>query len=105
MNPVDCFCVHPFSLHSMSTKSRAWLFGAAVGSAAIAVINHRFIEQNQKEMLFSLRKAIAPPGHIESLLMEAKTSSNSNIPFFSRETMNLVLIFISDRFIFKDSSE
>ena len=89
----------------MSTNSRAWLLGALVGGSAIGLINQRFIDKYQKEMLFYLRKAIAPTGHVQSLIADEARSVPIQISFFSRETMNLALIYISDRFIMQSRSE
>jgi hypothetical protein len=89
----------------MATNRTAWLLGTAVGAAGILLINQRFVKKYQDEMLFSLRKAISHPGHIESMVQEERLSQPVTISFFSRETLNLALISISDRFINKNSSE
>jgi hypothetical protein len=83
----------------MSTKCRAWLLGALVGGSAVAVVNRKFIEEYQRDMLLSLRRALVPPAHLASLLEEERNSANVTFPLFSRETLNLALISISDRFI------
>jgi len=89
----------------MATNRAAWLLGTAVGTAGIVLINQRFIKKYQDEMLFSLRKAISPPGHIESVVEEERLSQPLTISFFSRETLNLALISIGDRFINRNRSE
>ena len=85
----------------MSTRLRAWLVGAAAGTSAVWYINSRFIEQPQRDLLLSLRLALVKP-EVREVYENSHSSSNPVFPFFSRETLNLVLIAISDKFIFDD---
>lgn len=84
----------------MSTKCRAWLVGAVVGGAATGYIHNRFIQKPQDDMLLSLRHALMSPELIDKHRMNDQVRTEA-FPFFSRETLNLVLISISDRFIFR----
>jgi len=85
----------------MSTRFRAWLLGASIGTAAIVAANDHFIRKNQDAMLLSLRKALVPAGHLDDLTKEEAEQIRDTIPLFSRETLNLALISLSDRFIFR----
>lgn len=87
----------------MSTKCRAWLLGAAVGIGSIGYINHRFIQNPQTDILLDLRKALMTPETNRKYIIEDEARVRP-IPFFSRQTLNLVLIAISDRFIFDEES-
>ena len=92
-----------FNEGQMSTKFRAWLVGAAVGSVAVSLVNQRIIEPQQKSMLLSLRQALLTPEVRAKHAREA--SEQPEFPLLSRETLNLALIAISDRFIFQQTSE
>ncbi len=84
----------------MSTRAGAWMVGAVVGGTAIAYVNYGIIKPNQSNMLLNLRQALLTPEvrqkHAD---MHAASLNAVNFPFFSRETLNLVLISLSDRFI------
>lgn len=77
--------------------------GAATGTAAVAYVNQRFIEPQQKAMLLSLRQALLTPEVKAKHALEPV--ENPQFPLLSRETLNLALIAISDRFIFQQPSK
>jgi hypothetical protein len=89
----------------MSTKVRAWMVGAAAGTAVTAYVNYQIIKPNQSDMLLKLRQALLTPEirrkHDE---MDAVSQNPSHFPLFSKKTLNLVLISISDKFLMTGSS-
>ena len=85
----------------MSSRLRAWLVGGAAGTSAVWYIKSRYIEQPQRDLLLSLRLALVKP-EVREVYENSHSPSNPAFPFFSRETLNLVLIAISDKFIFED---
>jgi|LauGreDrversion4_2_1035121.scaffolds.fasta_scaffold155489_1 hypothetical protein len=89
----------------MSTKFRAWLLGASLGTTAIVAANHHFIQKAQHDMLFALRRALVPEKHMEQLSREELEQRREPIPLLSRETLNLALISLSDRLIFRHKHE
>jgi hypothetical protein len=89
----------------MSTRIRAWLLGASIGSAAVIGANKYFIRSYQDDMLFDLRKALVPQAHFDELVNEEAHHRREVIPLFSRESLNLALISMSDRFIFRHRHE
>lgn len=89
----------------MSTRARAWLLGASIGTVGIVATNQYFIRTYQKDMLLDLRKALVPPAHFEELMKEEAQQRREVIPLFSRESLNLALIAMSDRFIFRHRHE
>ena len=89
----------------MSTRFRAWLLGASVGTAAVLAVHDHFIRKNQDTMLNSLRRALVPARHLEDLVKEESAHIRDTIPLFSREALNLAIIALSDRFIFRHRHE
>lgn len=87
----------------MSTKCRAWLLGATVGIVTTGCINHVFIAKPQSDMLLSLRHALMTPERIMDLKKQ-DLEQPRQVPFFSRHTLNQVLIAMSDKFIFDNES-
>lgn len=83
----------------MSTPLRAWLIGASCGSISVALVNDKLILSNQKDMLLSLRCALMSD-EIRNKHKWSQFDQHERFPFFSRETLNLALVAISDRFIF-----
>jgi hypothetical protein len=83
----------------MSTPLRAWLIGASCGSIFVALVNDRLILSNQKDMLLSLRCALMSY-EVRNEHKRSQIDQHERFPFFSRETLNLALVAISDRFIF-----
>ena len=88
----------------MSTRFRAWLLGASVASVGVGLINHRFIDGPQRDMLLGLRQALLSHD-VRQKLDYVSTDSRPRFPLFSRQTLNLVLIAISDRFLFQHDNE
>ena len=76
-----------------------------MGTAALMVANDQLIRKNQDLMLLSLRKALVPPRHLSELNKEESEELRESIPLFSRQTLNLALISLSDRFIFRHRHE
>jgi hypothetical protein len=82
----------------MSTRARAWLFGATFGCGGIWLVNHFLISKPQAEMLLELRKALVKPG----VISEAEATASPNLGL--RQLMNLAVITVSDRLIFRSST-
>ena len=87
----------------MSTRFRAYLTGLVLGSGVVGYVNHRFIKTPQAEILFDLRRALMSEHVHEGLIDDSPTKGISqNSPLLSRQTLNLALIAISDRYIFQE---
>lgn len=76
------------------------MVGAAIGAGAVAYVNYKIIKPNQSDILLSLRQALlSPEVRQKHANMHASSQATPNFPFFSRQTLNLVLISLSDRFV------
>jgi len=75
------------------------MLGATCTTIWLAYVNHKLITSQQAEMLFSLRRALITED-VRQKLDGMRAIEKRKFPFFSRETLNLSVVSISDRFIF-----
>lgn len=86
----------------MSTPTRAWVLGASCSGAVVAFVNDRLITSQQRDMLLSLRRALLTE-EVRRKHALLQFEEKLAFPLFSRETLNLAIVAISDRFIFSQS--
>ena len=92
---------HPVKFRrNMSTRFRAWLIGAVAGTSAVGMINYKFIELPQREILLNLRRALVQQ-EVRAMNQAMQPQVDRRVPLLSRESLNMALIAISDRFIFQ----
>lgn len=82
----------------MANRWTAGLLGMSVGSGLVAVANQCLIAKPQKEILSNLRIALMNPDIYDKQVIES--NMNKKLPLFSRGTVNLVVIALSDRLVY-----